>query len=101
MDVIKAWMKIRDEMVDAMDRNTYYNTRRKGLEEAIDEVDKAMDRIRNIRAVVNIEEICAVCGRYICTDPDCESECCQSPLNNGECTHVSCCSRGGDDDSRS
>ncbi len=50
------------------------------------------------KQVVNIEEICAVCGRYICTDPDCESECCQSPLNNGECTHVSCCSKGGDDD---
>ena len=35
-------------MVSAMDYNTYYNTRRVGLEEAITKVDKVINRIRDI-----------------------------------------------------
>jgi hypothetical protein len=30
-------------------------------------------------------ETCNICGRYICDDPDCESECCQPSLNRGKC----------------
>ena len=32
------------------------------------------------------EETCAVCGRYTCADPDCNTDCCQPTLNNGDCT---------------
>ena len=34
------------------------------------------------------EETCAVCGRYTCADPDCNTHCCQPTLNNGNCTMV-------------
>tara|TARA_R100000808_G_scaffold42_2_gene249 strand:+ start:3958 stop:4254 length:297 start_codon:yes stop_codon:yes gene_type:complete len=37
------------------------------------------------RSVDGEIETCNICGRYICDDPDCESECCQPSLNRGKC----------------
>ena len=37
------------------------------------------------------EKTCSLCNRYLCADPDCETDCCQPSLNNGKCTHEMCC----------